>query len=223
MKKIFHKINNNIFALCESALSKQQATDIFKNYGVSNADQLSIIDLKKAYKKLVYQYHPDKGGNNKDMQNINNAYEVLKKLLKQNSENPSDNNINNYYILDFIQRFKTRQDYAYLSDNDRIYIKKIANRIIEYDKLHPYILEDQYVEPLKRYQKILSGFSLSSNSDNEIENASKLVIDLENEIQYSVAFTHALHFIISVIGDLGGYHNHRSQVFDNFIRYLDAP
>ncbi len=36
-------------------------------------------EIKQQYKKLVFKHHPDKGGDTKDMQVINNEYEYLMK------------------------------------------------------------------------------------------------------------------------------------------------
>lgn len=34
-------------------------------------------EIKKAYRKLAHQYHPDKGGDEAKMKEINNAYAIL--------------------------------------------------------------------------------------------------------------------------------------------------
>ena len=60
-------------------MSSQQAEDIFKKYGIPNASHLSKVQLKSIYRHLAIKYHPDRGGKNMDMRNINLAYEVLLK------------------------------------------------------------------------------------------------------------------------------------------------
>lgn len=42
----------------------------------------TLEDLKKQYKKLAFQNHPDRGGKTSDMQEINAEYEVLFSRLK---------------------------------------------------------------------------------------------------------------------------------------------
>lgn len=55
-----------------SEMTRKEALDIL---GITNA---SGIDLKKAYKKAAIKNHPDKGGSDKAMQQVNLAYEYLK-------------------------------------------------------------------------------------------------------------------------------------------------
>ncbi len=48
----------------------------------------TLDELKKAYRKLVFQHHPDRGGDTATMQAINAEYEQMHELLK-NSWNAS--------------------------------------------------------------------------------------------------------------------------------------
>jgi molecular chaperone DnaJ len=57
--------------------------DYYKILGVSR--DASEIDIKKAFRRLAHQHHPDKGGDEKMFHKINEAYQVLsnKKKRKQ--------------------------------------------------------------------------------------------------------------------------------------------
>ena len=55
----------------------------------------SIEDLKKAYRKLAFKFHPDKGGSTEKMAAINAEYEIIFKKL-----NITDEAGNNKYSLD---------------------------------------------------------------------------------------------------------------------------
>ena len=48
-----------------------------------------LNELKTLYKKLVFIYHPDKGGKTEDMQDLNNLYKKLFEVLK-NSMNKEE-------------------------------------------------------------------------------------------------------------------------------------
>ena len=70
--------------------------------------------LKDTYKKLVQENHPDIGGCKKNMTEINNAYDFLKKHLKDNSNNTYKiHNQSSFYkdydyiytLLDFAYRY----------------------------------------------------------------------------------------------------------------------
>lgn len=49
----------------------------------------TLEELKKQYKTLVFKNHPDCGGNTKDMQAINNEYDLLFQRLKDIHTNAS--------------------------------------------------------------------------------------------------------------------------------------
>ena len=46
-------------------------------YKYFKGDYNTIQEVKSAYKKLAFQYHPDKGGSTEIMQEINNEYDKL--------------------------------------------------------------------------------------------------------------------------------------------------
>lgn len=49
----------------------------------------TLEDLKKQYKKLAFQHHPDMGGKTEDMQEINAEYDQLFSALKDTYKNAS--------------------------------------------------------------------------------------------------------------------------------------
>ena len=55
--------------------------DYYKILGVS--ENASEEEIKKAYRKLAFQYHPDKGGDEKKFKEINEAYQVLSDRSKK--------------------------------------------------------------------------------------------------------------------------------------------
>ena len=50
-------------------------TNLYQILGLEKS--ASADDIKRAYKKLAVQNHPDKGGDEKKFQEISNAYDVL--------------------------------------------------------------------------------------------------------------------------------------------------
>lgn len=57
-------------------MSGSQARRIFQTYGVEPANDVAA--LKQQHRELVRKYHPDAGGSNEAMQEINAAFDVLK-------------------------------------------------------------------------------------------------------------------------------------------------
>lgn len=46
----------------------------------------TLEELKKVYRKLALKFHPDKGGTDEQMAEINNAYEDMFNRLKNGSK-----------------------------------------------------------------------------------------------------------------------------------------
>ena len=68
---------SNIFL--EETYSRDEAIQIMQQYGIINAGNLSKDELKKAFRKLSIQYHPDTSGRDthNDFIKIQAAYEAL--------------------------------------------------------------------------------------------------------------------------------------------------
>ncbi len=61
-------------------LALQEKANAIQTLELTGITPLTLNVIKKAYKKLVNQYHPDKGGDTHKFQNIQTAYEELKQL-----------------------------------------------------------------------------------------------------------------------------------------------
>lgn len=62
----------------------------------------SLEDLKKQFRKLALELHPDKGGNEKDFINMKNEYDHVFEQLKNNAPKNEDGSIN----FDELNNFK---------------------------------------------------------------------------------------------------------------------
>lgn len=66
------------------------ADTIFSKFGVKKASEMDKGQLKKYYIALVKQHHPDVGGSNAIMRDINSAYEVLSTAEAPDTSGPAD-------------------------------------------------------------------------------------------------------------------------------------
>jgi curved DNA-binding protein len=61
-------------------------------------ENASQDDIKKAYKKLAMQHHPDRGGDNKKFQEISQAYDTISDPNKRSQYDAELNGMNNPFI-----------------------------------------------------------------------------------------------------------------------------
>jgi len=54
----------------------------------------TLDDLRKLYRKLAFEHHPDRGGDLRNMQEINNEYEILSTRLINSNPTFSENRKN---------------------------------------------------------------------------------------------------------------------------------
>lgn len=83
--------------------------DYYNRLGVNKS--ASPDEIKRAYKKLAMRHHPDRGGNQKTFQEINEAYDTLKDPNKKAAyDNPQPQmNINSGNMNDIFSSFFWRR------------------------------------------------------------------------------------------------------------------
>lgn len=79
--------------ILKEGMTRQQARDVFKLHGISDADKMSRVDLRNARNKLVKLYHDDAfamgpRAMNSIMGEINSAYDVLKYYMSYPDQEP---------------------------------------------------------------------------------------------------------------------------------------
>jgi hypothetical protein len=124
-----------------------------KILGLSN-DNIDVNIVKKAYKQKALKLHPDKGGNEDNFKELNNAYSKILELLNliKNGENKASNIIHintNVTLYDiFINKKKSIningniktinlkngfKEFIYLSDKTKVHLKLILDTHFQLD------------------------------------------------------------------------------------------
>lgn len=84
----------------------------------------TLEELRKQYKELLKQYHPDNGGDVAVMQEVNTEYDKLFKILKYHHDNAQQDSTNN-----------TESEYSknmYDCENDKA-LRDVLNQIINFN------------------------------------------------------------------------------------------
>ena len=162
--------------LNEARMSVNDADNIFKKFNITGASKLSLSDLNKAYKQLSMKHHPDKGGNEDDMKNINNAYESLKNAKSGNQQSNQQNNTQTDYSewpsVEDMKKFD-----SYSDDKKREWYKNLNPRWkSQWDKKHNYGKQQQQPngqpqKPPTDYKNIINNGTSSVNASMKANNA----------------------------------------------------
>lgn len=71
----------------ESHLGREGAKAAYlKNLGLNSSKEPSASELKRAYRRVVKEVHPDTGGNAEAFRIVNESYEALKKMFRYDSD-----------------------------------------------------------------------------------------------------------------------------------------
>ncbi len=89
-------------------MNTTQALKIFDLY---NPQELNLAELKKKYRQLAKNKHPDNGGNHNEFIELNEAYNLLKKTIKDLQETNTEKEIeefNNLSKEEIISKFEEK-------------------------------------------------------------------------------------------------------------------
>lgn len=176
--------------------------DALRVFGLDGTDLGDDSKIKKTYRRLSIQNHPDRGGDEKTMKDINVAYQVLKKASKNGSSSGSGVNWDATKVdWDAIQK---KQEEAFNSINAQVkhkfkpelfkrYFEATYNQPFEADVVFPkwekrkayYSIDSEFYNK-DRTIVFIARFSISIAS---ARNAQKSLGSSMDDISYEVMVT----------------------------------
>jgi len=66
----------------------------------------SYDDINRKYRRIVKTIHPDRGGDNARLAEINKAYAILKEYIKNYKFSFTEDEIQRQYPQEFLKKFK---------------------------------------------------------------------------------------------------------------------
>lgn len=161
----------------------KEALDIMNiNHSTINYNDITPEFLKKQYRKMALQHHPDKCGNspesNLKFQQIHEAYEVLQReIIKEKDDKDS----NEYVYIDILQLFMK----SVLQGKYNDIVLQIVNQIvIGYKQVSVHIFDNVDKENCMRIYQFLSLNRFMFHLSNELlDNLREMVVKKYDNVQ----------------------------------------
>lgn len=161
----------------------KEALDIMNiNHSTINYNDITPEFLKKQYRKMALQHHPDKCGNspesNLKFQQIHEAYEVLQREIIKDKD---DKDSNEYVYIDILQLFMK----SVLQGKYNDIVLQIVNQIvIGYKQVSVHIFDNVDKENCMRIYQFLSLNRCMFHLSNELlDNLREMVVKKYDNVQ----------------------------------------
>jgi hypothetical protein len=163
--------------------------EAFEIMNINHYNDITQEFLKKQYRKMALQHHPDKCGNspesNLKFQQIHEAYEVLQREIKPDSHIHSEHNIHsddtNFVYIDILKLFMKSVLHGKYND----IILHIVNQIvIGYKQVSAHIFDNVDKENCMRIYQFLSLNRFMFHLSNELlDNIREMVLKKYDNVQ----------------------------------------
>ena len=163
-----------------------EALDIMNiNHSTINYNDITHEFLKKQYRKMALQHHPDKCGNspesNLKFQQIHEAYEVLQREIIKDGNDAIPSHSDEYVYIDILQLFM--QSVLQGKYND-IVLQIVLQIVIGCKQVSAHIFDNVDKENCMRIYQFLSSNRLMFHLSNEfLDNIREIVVKRYDNVQ----------------------------------------